>query len=34
VISDGQIIESVPSENVSSTVSSDYARRLLDAVLA
>ncbi|MDQ1582193.1 MAG: peptide/nickel transport system ATP-binding protein ddpF, partial [Microbacteriaceae bacterium] len=34
VISDGRIIESVPSENVSSTVSSDYAKRLLDAVLS
>jgi peptide/nickel transport system ATP-binding protein len=34
VISDGRIIESVQSEDVGASVTSDYGRRLLDAVLA
>ncbi|MCU1507222.1 MAG: glutathione transporter ATP-binding protein [Microbacteriaceae bacterium] len=34
VISDGRIIESVRSEDVGQSVTSDYGRRLLDAVLA
>jgi peptide/nickel transport system ATP-binding protein len=34
VISDGRIIESVQSEDVGQSVTSDYGRRLLDAVLA
>jgi peptide/nickel transport system ATP-binding protein len=34
VISDGRIIESVLSEDVGESVSSDYGRRLLDAVLS
>jgi peptide/nickel transport system ATP-binding protein len=34
VISDGRIIESVRSEDVGESVTSDYGRRLLDAVLS